>query len=53
MTPEMVRQEHNVTRGELEGIGAELRAKDGQIVIVSPIDDSPAFKAGIKPGTSF
>ncbi len=50
MTPEMVRQEHNVTRGELEGIGAELRAKDGQIVIVSPIDDSPAFKAGIKPG---
>ncbi len=46
LTPEMVKQERNFTKGELEGIGAELRMKDNQIVIVAPLDDSPAQKAG-------
>ncbi len=32
-----------------EGIGAEIQEKDGQIVVVSPIKNSPAEKAGIKP----
>ncbi|MGP7818502.1 S41 family peptidase [Niallia sp. 01092] len=32
-----------------EGIGAEISTEDGKIVIVSPIKDSPAEKAGIKP----
>ena len=32
-----------------EGIGAEIQEKDGQIVIVSPIKNSPAEKAGLKP----
>ncbi len=50
LTPEMVKQEHNMTRGVLEGIGAELQMKDNQIVIVTPLDDSPAEKAGLKPG---
>ena len=36
--------------GEFEGIGAELGEKGKQIVVVSPIDGSPAKKAGIKPG---
>jgi len=31
-----------LTRGELEGIGAELQMKNNQIVIVAPMDDSPA-----------
>jgi carboxyl-terminal processing protease len=50
LTPEMVKQEHLVTRGELEGIGAELRTKNNQAVIVAPMDDSPAQRAGLKPG---
>lgn len=36
--------------GQFEGIGAELGMKDKQIVIVAPLDGSPAEKAGIKSG---
>ena len=50
LSPEMVRQEHNLAKGELEGIGAELQMKNNQIVIVAPMDGSPAQKAGLKPG---
>ncbi|MGB8646711.1 MAG: S41 family peptidase [Anaerolineae bacterium] len=50
MTPEMVKQENNFTQGSFEGIGAEVEKKDDHIVIVAPIDDSPAQKAGLKPG---
>ena len=50
LTPEMVKQEHHLTRGELEGIGAELRMRNNQVVIVAPLDDSPAQRAGLKPG---
>ena len=35
--------------GNLEGIGAYIEEKDGQIIIVAPIEGSPAAKAGIKP----
>jgi carboxyl-terminal processing protease len=50
LTPEMVRQERNLTKGELEGIGAEVQMKNGQLVIVAPIDGSPAQRAKLKPG---
>lgn len=36
--------------GQFEGIGAELGLKNKQIIVVSPLDGSPAQKAGIKPG---
>jgi carboxyl-terminal processing protease len=36
--------------GTFEGIGAELGAKDEHIIVISPLKDSPAEKAGIKPG---
>lgn len=36
--------------GELEGIGAEIGIKNNQLVVVSPLPDSPAEKAGLKPG---
>lgn len=35
---------------ELEGIGAELTVTDGKLVVVTPLKDSPAEKAGIKSG---
>ncbi len=50
LTPEMLKQERNLTKGELEGIGAEVQKKDGQLVIVAPLDGSPAQKARLKPG---
>ena len=34
--------------GEFDGIGAEIGKKDGNIVIVAPLEDSPAQKAGLK-----
>jgi len=50
LTPQMLKQERNLTRGSFEGIGAEVQMKNGQLVIVAPIDGSPAQQAGLKPG---
>ena len=36
--------------GKFEGIGAEVAVKDGQLMIIAPIADSPAAKAGIRAG---
>ena len=36
--------------GEIQGIGAEVSEEDGRIVIVSPIEGSPAEAAGLLPG---
>ena len=50
LTSEMVKQEQNLTKGELEGIGAEVQMKNGEVVIVAPIDGSPAQRAKLKSG---
>lgn len=36
--------------GSFEGIGAELSVKDGKLVVVAPLEGTPAFNAGIKSG---
>jgi len=38
------------TRGEFGGLGIEVGMEDGFVKVVSPIDDSPASRAGIKAG---
>src|SRR5471030_1342844 len=38
------------TRGEFGGIGAELARDGGRIKVIAPIDDTPAARAGIRPG---
>lgn len=38
------------TSGEFGGLGIEVTQKDGAILIITPIEDSPAFRVGIKPG---
>jgi carboxyl-terminal processing protease len=38
------------TQGELGGLGIEVGMEDGFVKVVSPIEDTPAFKAGVKPG---
>jgi carboxyl-terminal processing protease len=50
LTPEARRLEHDLARGEFQGIGAEVRMEDSQVVIVAPIDNSPAQRAGLRPG---
>ena len=38
------------TSGKFGGLGIEITMEQGLVKIVSPIDDTPAFKAGLKPG---
>ncbi|HSV29339.1 MAG TPA: S41 family peptidase [Candidatus Omnitrophota bacterium] len=38
------------TRGEFGGLGIEVTMENGWVKVVSPIDDTPAFRAGIQPG---
>ena len=38
------------TRGEFGGLGIEVTMDGGLVKVVSPIDDTPAFRAGIEPG---
>ena len=38
------------TRGEFGGLGIEITMEDGYVKVVSPIDDTPAFNAGVQAG---
>jgi len=38
------------TKGEFGGLGIEVSMEDGFVKVVSPIDDTPAFKAGVQAG---
>ncbi|MCH6578593.1 MAG: PDZ domain-containing protein, partial [Proteobacteria bacterium] len=37
------------TKGEFGGLGIEVTLENGLVKVVSPIDDTPAFRAGIQP----
>jgi carboxyl-terminal processing protease len=50
LSPEMVKAQHEFTLGEFEGIGAYVEMKDGHLVIVAPMDGTPAQQAGLRPG---
>ncbi len=38
------------TKGEFGGLGIEITIKEGLLVVVAPMEDSPAEKAGVRPG---
>ena len=38
------------TQGKFGGLGIEVGVEDGVVRVTSPIEDTPAFRAGIKPG---
>ncbi len=50
MNPKTYREMRVQTRGEFGGLGIEVTMENGLIKVVSPIDDTPAFRAGIEPG---
>ncbi len=50
LTPSMVKEERESLQGQFAGIGVEVQMKDRQLVIVAPIDGSPAQKAGLQAG---
>lgn len=50
LTPEDFRDMRVETRGEFGGLGLEITRQEGAIKVVSPIQDTPAFRAGIQSG---
>jgi carboxyl-terminal processing protease len=50
MDPQAYREMQRSTKGEFGGLGIEVTEEDGLIKVVSPIDDTPASKAGILSG---
>ena len=50
MTPELFKEMQTDTRGEFGGLGIEIGMEAGVVKVISPIDDTPAAKAGIKAG---
>ena len=50
MPPEMYKEMKIETKGSFGGLGIEITIKDGILTVISPIEDTPAFKAGIKAG---
>jgi len=50
ITPENINLFQEEINGTFEGIGAEISVKDGQIIIVSPLEGSPAERAGVMAG---
>ena len=49
LTPELYKDLQIETRGSFGGLGIEITIKNGVLTVVSPIEDTPAYKAGIKP----
>ena len=50
MSPEIFKEMQTDTRGEFGGLGIEIGMESGVVKVISPIDDTPAAKAGIKAG---
>jgi carboxyl-terminal processing protease len=50
MDPDTYNEMKVETEGEFGGIGIEITLKDDLLTIISPIDDTPAYKAGLKAG---
>jgi carboxyl-terminal processing protease len=50
LTPEHYKDLQMDTQGRFGGLGIEITVKNGVLTVVSPIEDTPAFKAGVKPG---
>tara|TARA_B100000700_G_scaffold264328_1_gene302021 strand:+ start:300 stop:1439 length:1140 start_codon:yes stop_codon:yes gene_type:complete len=50
MSPEIFNDMQTETSGEFGGLGIEVSMESGVVKVISPIDDTPAAKAGIKAG---
>ena len=50
MTPEMFREMQTEASGEFGGLGIEVGMEHGVVKVISPIDNTPASRAGVKAG---
>jgi carboxyl-terminal processing protease len=50
MSPEAFKEFQVETKGEFGGLGIQISMKDSILTVIAPIEDTPAYKAGIKAG---
>jgi len=50
MSPETYKEMKIETKGSFGGLGIEISIKEGILTVISPIEDTPAYRAGIKAG---
>jgi len=50
LTPEEMKDFEQETRGSFFGVGIEISLRDGVLIVVSPIEDTPAYRAGLQAG---
>ena len=50
MNPEVFKESQQETSGEFGGLGIEVTMEAGVVKVITPIDDTPAAKAGVKAG---
>ncbi|MBM4270392.1 MAG: S41 family peptidase [Deltaproteobacteria bacterium] len=50
LTPELYKELQVDTKGSFGGLGIEITNRSGILTVVSPIEDTPAYRAGVQPG---
>ena len=50
MTPEMYKEMQVETKGEFGGLGIQIGIKENHLIVIAPIEDTPAYAAGIQAG---
>ncbi len=50
MPPDIFKEMQIETKGEFAGLGIQIGIKDGVLTVIAPIEDTPAYKIGIKAG---
>jgi carboxyl-terminal processing protease len=50
LNPDMLNIESHYLQGNFSGIGAQIQVKEGHVVVLAPLEDSPAQRAGLKSG---
>jgi carboxyl-terminal processing protease len=50
LTPEDYKELQVETKGSFGGLGIEITQRNGMLTVVAPIEDTPAYRAGIQPG---
>jgi len=52
LTPDLYKELQVDTKGSFGGLGIEIAVRNGMLTVVSPIEDTPAYRAGIQSGDS-
>src|SRR5213075_1044513 len=50
LTPDLYKELQVDTKGSFGGLGIEITVRNGVLTVVSPIEDTPAYRAGVKAG---